>query len=233
LRKDQVLVTGYAKEDWLFHPIEREKFYALGIPEADQYIFWLPTFRLTDEKLKQLNEYSLESDTGLPVVDTFEKLQELQNILQEMNVVLVVKLHPFQKAETVHCEGFSNICLLENGKLADCDIQINQLLGYADALISDYSSAAVDYLMLDRPIAFTLDDVEEYHNSRGFVFDDIKQWLPGKEIYAWENFAQFVKDIGSGLDVECEKRRRIKKVMHRFSDDMNCQRILDALGICK
>jgi CDP-glycerol glycerophosphotransferase (TagB/SpsB family) len=87
---------------------------------------------------------------------------------------------PFQKADMVHCKGFSNIHLLDNMKLVENDIQINHLLGYADALISDYSSAAVDYLVLDRPIAFTLDDVEEYNNSRGFVFDNIREWLPGE-----------------------------------------------------
>jgi CDP-glycerol glycerophosphotransferase (TagB/SpsB family) len=231
LRSDQVIVTGYAKEDWLFHPVERERFYGLGIPKASKYIFWLPTFRSTDEKLKQLNEYSIESEVGLPIIDTTDRLRELNELLRETGVVLVVKLHPFQKAETVHCKGFSNIHLLDNMKLVENDIQINQLLGYADALISDYSSAAVDYLVLDRPIAFTLDDVEEYNNSRGFVFDNIKEWLPGREIYDWKDFAQYVKEIGLGLDTEREKRGRIKGVMHKFSDDGSCRRIAEALGI--
>jgi CDP-glycerol glycerophosphotransferase (TagB/SpsB family) len=233
LRPNQVIVTGYAKEDWLFHPVERERFYELGIPQANKYIFWLPTFRSTDEKLKQLNEYSIESEVGLPIIDTMDKLRELNELLREMGIVLVVKLHPFQKAEMVHCKGFSNIHLLDNMKLVENDIQVNQLLGYADALISDYSSAAVDYLVLDRPIAFTLDDVEEYNSSRGFVFDNIKEWLPGKGIYDWKDFVQYVKEIGLGLDTEREKRGRIRKVMHRFSDDGSCQRILDALEICK
>jgi CDP-glycerol glycerophosphotransferase (TagB/SpsB family) len=231
LRSDQVIVTGYAKEDWLFHPVERERFYGLGIPKAGKYIFWLPTFRSTDEKLKQLNEYSIESEVGLPIIDTTDRLWELNELLREMGMALVVKLHPFQKAETVHCKGFSNIHLLDNMKLVENDIQINQLLGYADALISDYSSAAVDYLVLDRPIAFTLDDVEEYNNSRGFVFDNIKEWLPGREIYDYNDFMRYVKDIGSGLDTDMGKRRRIKGVMHKFSDDGSCRRIVEALGI--
>ena len=49
------------------------------------------------------------------------------------------------------------------------DIPVNRILGKADALISDYSSAAIDYLILDRPIGFLLKDVEEYGNSRGFI----------------------------------------------------------------
>lgn len=233
LRPEQVLITGYAKEDWLFHPITKDKLCSIGIPAAKKYVFWLPTFRSTDKKLEQLNEYCLDSQVGLPIIDTFEKLQEIDHVLQAMDMVLVVKLHPFQNAETVHCEGFEHIYLLENMQLVEQDIQINQLLGYADALISDYSSVAVDYLLLDRPIAFTLDDVDEYSNSRGFVFNDIKNWLPGTEIYDWMDFMQYIKDIEAGIDAEQEKRHRIKKVMHNFDDDRSCQRILDALGIEK
>jgi CDP-glycerol glycerophosphotransferase (TagB/SpsB family) len=85
--------------------------------------------------------------------------------------------------------------------------------------------------VLDRPIAFTLDDVEEYNNSRGFVFDNIKEWLPGREIYDYNDFMRYVKDIGSGLDTDMGKRRRIKGVMHKFSDDGSCRRIVEALGI--
>ncbi len=57
LRKDQVLVTGYAKQDWLFHP-EKEDIIRLQLPVAEKYIFWLPTFRSTERKLAQLNEYT-------------------------------------------------------------------------------------------------------------------------------------------------------------------------------
>ena len=50
LREDQILVTGYAKEDWLFHPV-KEVWEALPIPRAEKYIFWLPTFRMAKNGL--------------------------------------------------------------------------------------------------------------------------------------------------------------------------------------
>jgi hypothetical protein len=43
----------------------------------------------------------------------------------------------------------------------------------------------------------------------------------------------YVKDIGMGLDTNMGKRRRIKGVMHKFSDDGSCRRIVEALGICR
>lgn len=231
LRDDQVLVTGYAKQDWLFYPIEKRILRDIGIPEASKYIFWLPTFRTTEQKLSQLNEYELESDTGLPILNTYSKLCELNYVLEDKKTVLIIKLHPFQDKEKIRCKDYSNIVLLDNEVLAEHDIQINQLLGWADALISDYSSAAVDYLLLDRPVAFTLDDVEEYKHSRGFVFEPIRDWLPGAEIYDFKDFKEYIEDVIEGRDPAGEKRRSIASKMHDFGDDQSSKRILEALGI--
>lgn len=230
LREDQVLVTGYAKEDWLFHP-DREAWERLSVPKADRYVFWLPTFRMAKTVLAQLNEYEMEGQTGFPIVDNFDKLRKLDKLLEDLNIMLVVKPHPFQDQSRIGQIGMKHIILLDNDLLVDQDIQINQLLGLADGLISDYSSAAVDYLLLDRPMGFTLEDVEEYGESRGFVFDNIRDWLPGAELVSFSDFCQFVREIGQGVDFTREKRQKLKKVMHDYSDDQSCRRITEALRI--
>lgn len=230
LRENQVLVTGYAKQDWLFHPDAnwREK---LGIPMAGRYIFWLPTFRSAKEQLQNLNEYELSGQTGLPVVHTYKMMERLDMLLGSLDTVLVIKLHPFQDREKIGKIDRKNIFLLDNGQLAEKDIQINQLLGHAVALISDYSSAAVDFMLLDRPIAFTLDDMEEYGQSRGFVFENIRDWLPGVELYSYEELYGFIRDVAEGADVLKEKRQVLLAKMHRFKDGLNCERILKELKI--
>ncbi|MCI8505914.1 MAG: hypothetical protein HFI67_06970 [Lachnospiraceae bacterium] len=230
LRKDQTLVTGYAKEDWLFHPAAAalEK---LNIPAAGSCIFWLPTFRTAKSSLMQLNEYALKGETGLPLVVTYEKMEELEQLLEELDTVLLIKLHPFQAREQVGQIHMEHIWLLDNDLLADMDIQINELLGHADGLISDYSSAAVDYMLLDRPIGFTLDDVEEYKKSRGFVFDNIREWLPGAELFSFEQLCTFIKDTATNQDPHREKRQRLVDIMHKYGDDQNCRRIVEALHI--
>lgn len=231
LRDEQVLVTGYAKQDWLFHPVSIDKLEPLGFPMNSKYIFWLPTFRTAKKSLHQLNEYQTASETGLPILYSRSALEELDELLASQNMVLIIKLHPFQDRNLIQCGHLENIVLLENEQLIKADIQINQLLGWADALISDYSSAAVDYLLLNRPIAFTLDDVEEYESSRGFVFENIREWLPGVEIYHQNDFMEFVQSIANGMDSSFEKRNRIREKMYRYFDDGNCYRILDTLDI--
>ena len=37
----------------------------------------------------------------------------------------------------------------------------DRLMKDADALVGDYSSAAYDYMHLDRPVGFTMDDANE------------------------------------------------------------------------
>lgn len=231
LRNDQVLITGYPKADWLFHLISEERLLRLGIPKSGKYIFWLPTFRNAKKQLSQLNENTLSSDNGMPILNNIVKLAKLNDILNKANIVMIIKLHPFQSMESIHLDNLSNIVLLTNEKLVKEDVQINQLLGWADALVSDYSSVAVDYLILDRPIAFTMDDVEEYSASRGFVFDNIHDWLPGKELYSAEDFYEFIKEIAVNDDSAREKRKVIRKKMHTYYDDKSSERLLNILGI--
>lgn len=231
LRDEQVLVTGYAKQDWLFHPISKKKLETLGIPNAKKYIFWLPTFRSAKEGLSQLNEQQQVSETGLPILYSKESLEQLDDMLARQDMVLIIKLHPFQDRALIRCERSSNIILLENEQLLKADVQINEVLGWADALISDYSSAAVDYLLLNRPIAFTLDDVEDYESSRGFVFENVREWLPGVEIYDTEHFFEFIEQVAQNADTSSIKRNVIREKMYRYFDDRNCERIVEVLGI--
>lgn len=233
LREDQVLVTGYAKEDWLFHSTDKDYKQSFEIPMVDKYIFWLPTFRTAKENLSQLNEYKLNSKTGFPIVETIEQLEMINLLLKEKEMVLLIKLHPFQDKSVISKVDLSNIIMIDNDKLFEEDIQINELLADADALISDYSSAAVDYLLLDRPMAFTLDDVKEYEDSRGFVFDNIRDWLPGMEVYTFEDFCAFLVSVSDEDDGTANKRCSLKRKMHKFSDDQSCRRILEALDIRK
>ncbi len=230
LRDDQVLITGYPKEDWLYHPYTKWK-EAFNIPDAQKYIFWLPTFRASVGQLSELNETVPEGETGFPILYSEDDFGKLNSILSRGNTEMVIKLHPFQNREALSLGSYSNIILLDNDMIFDAGIQINELLGHADALISDYSSVAVDYLQLDRPIGFTLDDVEEYEKNRGFVFDNIREWLPGVEIFSNEDFFSFVDEIIHRGDSSKEKRHIIASLMHDFRDDQSSRRVLEALDI--
>lgn len=232
LDPSQMLITGYPKADWLFQKPAHDYKEMLDFPKANKYIFWLPTFRTTCIKqLSQLDEYSDFTETGLPIVISKEKLDELNDLLRKKDIVIIVKIHPFQDKNKMFVNSCSNIKLIDNEDLNKHDIMINQLLTCADALVTDYSSVAIDYLLLNRPIAFTLDDLDEYTSSRGFFFDNIREWLPGKEVWTMEDLFDFIEMIANGKDYDRTKRRILCEKMHDFYDGNSCKRLIDILGI--
>ena len=231
LRTEQMLVTGCAKQDWLFAKPEVAYRKRLGLPKGKKYIYWLPTYRKAADVLSQKNGYEMNQETGLPIVDSEDKLMQVNRLLQEREIVLVIKPHPYQATESIAKVSFSNIILLDNAHLFAEDIQVNQLLSEADALISDYSSVAVDYLALDRPMAFVLEDVEEYEKKRGFIFENIREYLPGAEIDSYEVFCDFLKAVSEGKDIEIKKRTHLRKLLNGHCDNKNCKRIVDKLGL--
>ena len=229
--REQMLVTGLAKQDWLFRGTEIPLNELLGKPKSDKYIFWLPTFRMAAEGLERLNEYFLDSETGLPIVTTDEKMRELDAVLKTVNMTMIIKLHPVQDNTLIDHKNYSNIAVVDNKTLTAMDLHINHLLSQADAIISDYSSVAVDFLLLDKPIGFALDDLKEYEESRGFVFNPIKEYLPGKEIYDFEQFIDFVKEISRGYDSSRSRRHELLNIFHAFNNEQCCERILESVGI--
>ena len=56
---------------------------------------------------------------------------------------------------------------------------LHELLGESCALVTDVSSAYVDYLLLDRPIVHHFPDIEAYGHSRGYSFEPIQDYLAG------------------------------------------------------
>lgn len=55
---------------------------------------------------------------------------------------------------------------------------MNELLLVADALVTDYSSVAFEFALLERPMAFLAPDAEAYTRERGFYLD-LRSDLPG------------------------------------------------------
>jgi len=54
---------------------------------------------------------------------------------------------------------------------------VNPLLLVSDMVISDYSSLAGDFMLLDRPAVFFQPDLDEYLSERGLYFDPLQSPL--------------------------------------------------------
>jgi CDP-glycerol glycerophosphotransferase (TagB/SpsB family) len=228
--EEYILPLGYPRYDWL----RMKDSSAQTIIEAykknseTKVVLWMPTFRI--DKDGKLNESN--SITQFPLMDNIIKWKDLDECCIENNIVIIVKLHPSQAEYKIPFDSFSNIKKIDNQVFDDTDIPLYKFIALTDALISDYSSIGVDYLIVDRPMAFTLDDYEEYKKTRGFIIEDPRIYMPGHHLYTYKELKGFVSDISEGKDSYKEQRKRMLGTLITPSDNY-CKSILDKLGIRK
>lgn len=197
--------------------------------EYDKVVLWMPTFR----KSVEFNRNDSESDLplGIPILRSQESCERLNAFLRKENTLLIVKIHPMQDMTTVKIHGMSNIVVLDANSVKKLGIDNYRLMKDVDALISDYSSCAYDFLHADKPIGFTMDDVEDY--KLGLIFEDPIPYMPGHIIYNQEDFMQFIDDVVSGKDQYKDKRKKIFDLFFKYHDGNSSQRLAEYLGLEK
>lgn len=205
----QVEVLGNPRNDEMFQPDKLRDAAIRG--ENNKVILWLPTYREYDDEF---------------VISTLkmEDLQQLNEYLKEMNCKMIIKLHPLQTVDIKNME-FSKIDFISQEELNQKQMTVYTLLRNADGLITDYSSVYFDYLLLDRPIAFAVGDMEQYRDKRGFIFENPKDYMPGMEIKTREDVENFISDIINHRDDYKEERKKVNNIMNYYKDGSSSQRI--------
>lgn len=106
----------------------------------------------------------------------------------------------------------------------------------ADMVLTDYSTIFIDYLPLQRPVAFDLFDWERYDAYRGMVYKkDDQISMPGPQIASLDGLADYVADIKAGKDAFANLRRQSYEHYFAYRDGGSSARVwalmLDILGI--
>lgn len=225
-----ILPIGYPRYNWLMtKDNEAEKFINSFKDNSDsKVVIWMPTFR--KDRRNILND--CEDIIDFPLVSSRQKWTELDCICKERNVILLIKLHRLQPDYNIPFENFTNIKRINDDTFENTNVPMYRFLALTDALISDYSSVAVDYLIVDRPIAFALQDYEQYRRMRGFVFDNPREYMPGHHLYCLDDMKVFLSDVAAGNDPYKKKRLQMRDIAIHNSEDY-CRTILDKIGIAK
>lgn len=101
---------------------------------------------------------------------------------------------------------------------------VQELLLGMSALVTDYSSIYLDYLLLNRPIIFLPYDLKEYESYRGFLMDYDKN-TPGEKVLDYGRFKTALKGITLREEFfECA-RSTLKNQFHLWQDGESCSRI--------
>jgi hypothetical protein len=179
----QVLVTGNPRTDQFAEPAEPAVLERLGI--TGDFVLWMPTFRRT----RSVGAVRVWSESAADV-DHDAALAPLLRGLRERGVQLVVKPHPMD-GDQWRGDGLVTIT---DEDLAGAGTSLYAVLGRARGLVTDYSSVWVDFLLLDRPIAFLAFDRDTY--ARQLVPADTLDWVPGELVEpSSQPFAEFLADL--------------------------------------
>lgn len=114
--------------------------------------------------------------------------------------------------------------------LVDNDVPANVALAAADVLVTDYSSIAVDHLVLDRPIVMLVPDLAQYARERGLYLTPDQ--LPGP---VHEDPAAVARSVraavaGEGATAQYARRREeLRAWLAPHEDGSATERVLDVV----
>lgn len=216
---------GFPRCDYFFAPSRRQDIDSIV---KGKYIIWLPTFRGHKSKTRDDAPGSMFNAIGVPLFYSVEALRDFNDFLQEMNIHILYKPHFAQDMSVVKNESLSNFHIINDKDILSRNLHLYEVLAQSEALITDYSSVFWDYMLLDRPIAITTDDIDIYKKQRG-IFDFIEEvYREATEITPDEkSMREFVMNVVKGIDTKQEGRRKWCDITIMHHDGKCAERAAD------
>lgn len=224
------------------YPISLLKFYSLGFSRNDELL------RINMEK-DMIVKCSLQEHVSYPIKKIFlytpthrDYEQDIHNdlrgvlgfnidknkvesLLRQYGAVIVCKIHSKQNKDVLSRSLPEGIILHEpNPEYGLCE-----LMRYSDYLITDYTSAYFDYLLLDRPVLFNFYDFDKYKETRGFSFDPISAIIAGEVFTDETSFYEKIERVLQGADDFKTQRKFVCDLVHKYKDSDSSKRICDLI----
>jgi CDP-glycerol glycerophosphotransferase len=172
--------------------------------EADSYskvIGYLPTWR----------DYG-RWDDGIDYT-------QLNTTMASSNNLLIIKPHP-KDITFDHLGAMSNIKVV---KPKDGWQDAYEILVGLDVLITDYSSLAYEYILLERPIILYTPDYERFSQDREFWLD-YEEIAPAKRICSFDELQGELEIAVNGVTLTPKYRESLEK-LHTIRDGSSCEKI--------
>lgn len=175
------------------------------------------------------NSFDLDVNNVVPFDIDYNKLNDL---LKKNNLKLVFKLHHmFDDIYLNFSSELSNIYFIKNKTFVEQGVEATSFMGCCDALVTDYSSAAIDYLLLNRPIFFYNGDFDKFKNNPtdGFLWEDVNKLTPGEKFVNQDEFEMALIKFSNGLDTWMSSRVEVCEFLNgvTFATKNCCKNIID------
>ena len=215
-------VLGFPRNDILFDSqLDVHKLFDNRV--FSKLIYWMPTYR--QHKNGNLDVSSI----AMPILCNEVIAEKVNEAARSANILLIAKPHFAQDVSRIKTMNLSNLLFIDDKFLADHKVLNYELLGKADALLTDYSSVYYDYLLLHRPIGLCWDDYEEYKAREGFIVDMETVMAGGEKIYSADDLCGFISRLGVGIDIAQKAREKVCSVIHDHRDNQATMRTVDLI----
>lgn len=193
--KSQVSITGYPRTDVLFKA--NEALEGIYSETSRKKVLYLPTFREHDESDKNLYD----------LINSFSARPEY---------LLLIKLHPATFLS-------DTLKLPDNVVLLDQSVDTYEIMSVSDALVTDYSSVALDYLLLDRPIVYFCYDYAAYLSTERELYYDFSEVAGGPVIETSTALLTELDDsLLAGVDRYNTKRHAVMAKFNQVNSKTSC-----------
>ena len=217
---EKMHIGGYPRLDELYQGDKREIMTKLfNYKESENVIICLPTYKKSYHKTDGI----AEDRFSLDVIEDEYEYKALNEYIKGLGIHLLIKPHPLQRIEGLWLQNLSNIHYINNKMLLEKHIILYQLIGCCDALITDLSSVIYDYLLIDKPIGLLTGNYKNY--TRGFIIDNVMDYLPGTEITNYEELKIFLDSCVNGKDLFKERRNIINRIVNKLPPGHYCKEL--------
>ncbi len=219
-------ITGASRNDFLFNCDGRKNLQTL-FPDIINYkkvMLYCPTFRKAEERTIRRRDSAL--DIRYFVDKYFNR--ETEEFFKENKICCLIKPHPFEEKELLAKKFGKSIKTITDEVLKKMNLSLHEILNGIDFLITDYSSIYIDYLLLNRPVMFIVDDLEEYRSRRGIIFDDYDFFTPGPKVKTTEKFKEEILTLLSDKNYFKEEKQEKAKLFHQIKRNF-CKCIADEI----
>jgi CDP-glycerol glycerophosphotransferase len=143
-------------------------------------------------------------------------LDELNGFALRHGLLIVWKAHPKDRIAVQEREAIV---------VPDKNADVYPVMGYADCMITDYSSIYMDYILLDRPIIFFPYDLEHYLRKRG-IQHDYNAITPGPKCLTQAQMQQALREVViDGADTWRSAREEVRQDFYEYRDGHSCERL--------
>ena len=220
-----------------FHPLAFQEAWPTGLPRSDFILrateLLPPDLRAAEERLRQ----EVGDRRLVMFLPTFKDGQEdayyafsdaeishLADWCKRHDAVIGLREHMADRAHT-YARMLAPLDPINLSSRRYADLEV--LYRVADALVTDYSSCIVDFLLTGRPVISFAYDFERFANEERGLFYDLDQVIPGPICRDFEHLASGLEGLFDARTPEQQAHYEwCRKIFFDHVDDQNAARVV-------